>query len=70
MTQTKASAAVTKRKSATVESATGVKAKRSGIGRAFVPAKTGRIVKLSPAPSRLGLERIRAAVQTVVAKSD
>lgn len=65
MANTKASTSRTTRKSATATPVADVKMKRSAT-RQFVAAKTGRVVKLSPATSRLGVGRIKAAVQTVI----
>ncbi len=68
MAKTKASTGKTAKKPSTVKTAAAAKVKRNAATGQFVAAKTGRVVKLSPATSHLGSGRIRAAVQTVVTK--
>jgi hypothetical protein len=43
---------------------------RSSVSGKFVSAKTGRIVKASPAKPRLGRERIQSAVRSYVRRDD
>lgn len=43
---------------------------RSSVNGKFVSAKTGRVVKSSPAKPRLGRERIQTAVRSYVRRDD
>lgn len=43
---------------------------RSSVSGKFVSAKTGRVVKSSPAKPHLGRERIQTAVRTYVRRDD
>jgi hypothetical protein len=43
---------------------------RSSVSGEFVSAKTGRIIKTSPAKPRLGRERIQTAVRNYVRRDD
>jgi hypothetical protein len=44
--------------------------KRSSVSGKFISAKTGRVVKSSPAKPRLGRERIQTAVRSYVRRDD
>jgi hypothetical protein len=43
---------------------------RSAVNGKFVSAKTGRVIKSSPAKPRLGRERIQTAVRSYVRRDD
>jgi hypothetical protein len=43
---------------------------RSSVSGKFISAKSGRIVKASPAKPRLGRERIQTAVRSYVRRDD
>ncbi|MBA3805258.1 MAG: hypothetical protein H0X14_06040 [Acidobacteria bacterium] len=43
---------------------------RSAVSGKFISAKTGRVIKTSPAKPRLGRERIQTAVRSYVRRDD
>ncbi len=53
-------------KAASAKSSSKTYAKRSAVRGKFVSAKTGRVVKSSPAKPKLGRKRIRTAVRSYV----
>jgi hypothetical protein len=66
MAKTKTCSRKTTAKMPNAKKAGATKVTRNAISGRFVAAKTGRVVKFSPMPPRLGEERIQAAVETVV----